>query len=144
MQKEKVRMGYGFPLQSSRQRNLGHLKWCVDLWCPLFIQARCGAEICVVRVFVCVGAVWGRNQSRHRCRDLGPSSTLRLGGQVYLKDTPHMGDAWEFFVYMWVYLLVCVCVRVLQHASVRVQVRLCTCVCVCIGVKERNTLYCPS
>lgn len=36
-------------------------------------------------VCVCIGDVWGCYQSRHRCCDLRPSSSLRHGGQVYLK-----------------------------------------------------------
>lgn len=63
--------------------------WTFDVHCLLRpgVELKSVACLCVCVCFS-VGAVWLCDQSRHRRCDLGPSSTLRHGGKVYIKDTP--------------------------------------------------------
>ncbi len=147
-----------FPLQSSRQQNLGRLKWCVDLWCPLFIEARCGAEVCLcVCVCRCCARTWPKQTSMLWSQTFFNFTTWRPSVSEGLTDETRTWETHEScFVCVclftcvcvcaaWIYVCVCVCVCVCTlHVSVGVQVRLCACVCVCVCVKERNTLYCPS
>lgn len=88
--------------------------WMFDVHC-LLRPVRSWSLCSVCYVCSCPGAVWGRYQSRHRCCDLGPTSSVWHGGKVYLSDTSAR------HVQRRVCVLLFVCLR---HK--------CTCVCGCV------------
>lgn len=87
-----------FLRQASRHYNLGHFKWCVDLWCPLFeCLWRPGMElksvlcICVCR---CCVRMWPKQTSMLWSRTFFIFMTWRLSvseGHTY-KTPTHIGD----------------------------------------------------